>query len=75
MAHLLDLIADFPHEMLHRLRCYLSPAYADMAALARDEDAQEFLRECRTNDYAHLLRERGYTIPVGTVLFGIRVTR
>jgi hypothetical protein len=63
------------HELLHRLRCLLSPAYADEAALVRDEATQEFLRECRTNDYAHLLRERGYDIPVGTRLFGVEVTR
>lgn len=31
--------------------------------------------ECRTNDYAAELRRRGYTIPVGSLLMGERVTR
>lgn len=75
LRSLIHSLIDFPHEVIHRIRLVLSPAYADEAALVRDADAQDFLRECRTNDYAHLLRERGYDVPVGTVLFGIEVTR
>ena len=31
--------------------------------------------ECRVNDWAVLLRAQGYDIPVGTILYGERVTR
>lgn len=31
--------------------------------------------ECRVNDWAALLRTQGYSVPVGTVLYGEKVTR
>lgn len=35
----------------------------------------KFRKECQVNDWAAVLRTQGYTIPVGTVLYGERVTR
>ena len=75
MRSFLHSLIDLPHEILHRIRLLLSPAYADEAALARAEDIQDFLRECRVNDWAQDLRALGHEVPVGTVLFGTKVTR
>lgn len=63
------------HSLKHRALVAVSSSYRAAAARAAAIDRAEFRRECLANDWAAHLRTMGYAVPVGTVLFGVTVTR
>lgn len=75
MRHLAYYLHHFFGDVIHLIRLRTSTAYADEYALHLDTDTMEFLAECHVNDWAADLRARGYDVPVGTLLAGVRVTR